>query len=234
MDKQIEIIVIGGGGTFGASTALELARRGYKHVLALDLYPCPSDWSAGNDLNKIVRIEYADPFYNRLAGEAVKAWRDDPLFQDHFHQTGWVVTSSDPAKLSTWKGHDSASTGLLSADELNRKIPQLQYLQACSADWLGAWNAQNGWVAAKDALRDVGREAQRLGIRFVTGPTGHVVDLNQTPGGRVRVKTLDGKTREADRVIICVGAWIDKLVDMKGQISAKVSGEKWIYSKSPL
>lgn len=226
MDKETEIIVIGGGGTFGASTALELARRGYKHVLALDPYPCPSKWSAGNDLNKIVRTEYADPFYDRLAGEAVQAWHKDPLFRDHFHQTGWLVTSSDPSKVNAWKGHASASTGLLSAGELDRKVPQLEYLQARSADWWGAWNPQNGWVAAKDALRVAGTEAQRLGVRFISGPAGHVVDLDQTPRGRVRVKTLGGQTREADHVIVCIGAWIDKLVDMKGQISAKVSASK--------
>lgn len=36
----------------GSSTALHLARRGYKNIHILDVFPIPSDNSAGNDLNK--------------------------------------------------------------------------------------------------------------------------------------------------------------------------------------
>lgn len=47
-------ILIVGGGTWGCSTALHLARRGYKHVTVLDPYPIPSPIAAGNDINKIM------------------------------------------------------------------------------------------------------------------------------------------------------------------------------------
>lgn len=47
-------ILIIGGGTWGTSTALHLARRNYKHIKVLDTYPHPSPISAGNDINKIV------------------------------------------------------------------------------------------------------------------------------------------------------------------------------------
>lgn len=51
---KISSIVIVGAGTFGCSTALHLARRGYKYVMCLDAYSVPSAMSAGNDINKIV------------------------------------------------------------------------------------------------------------------------------------------------------------------------------------
>ena len=47
-------ILIVGAGTWGASTALHLARRGYTNVTVLDAYRQPSKISAGNDVNKIV------------------------------------------------------------------------------------------------------------------------------------------------------------------------------------
>ena len=53
-DSKILII---GGGTWGASTALSLTRRGYKNVTVLDPYAYPSPISAGNDVNKIVESE---------------------------------------------------------------------------------------------------------------------------------------------------------------------------------
>ena len=45
-------ILIVGCGTWGSSTALWLARSGYKNVTVLDPYPVPSAISAGNDVNK--------------------------------------------------------------------------------------------------------------------------------------------------------------------------------------
>lgn len=47
-------ILIIGGGTWGCSTALELARRGYRNITVLDSHPIPSVIAAGNDVNKIM------------------------------------------------------------------------------------------------------------------------------------------------------------------------------------
>jgi sarcosine oxidase/L-pipecolate oxidase len=47
-------IAIVGGGTWGCSTALHLARRGYTRVTVFDPFPIPSAISAGNDINKVL------------------------------------------------------------------------------------------------------------------------------------------------------------------------------------
>jgi sarcosine oxidase/L-pipecolate oxidase len=60
-------ILIVGAGTFGLSTAYELIIAGYTNITVLDRDTVPSQFSAGNDLNKIVRAEYEDPFYTELA-----------------------------------------------------------------------------------------------------------------------------------------------------------------------
>ena len=46
-------VLIVGGGTWGCSIALELARRGFTDIKVLDASPFPSPIAAGNDLNKI-------------------------------------------------------------------------------------------------------------------------------------------------------------------------------------
>lgn len=53
LTKSSPILIVGGGGTMGSSTALHLARRGYTNVRILDVYAIPSQQSAGFDLNKI-------------------------------------------------------------------------------------------------------------------------------------------------------------------------------------
>ncbi|CAO1616011.1 unnamed protein product [Sympodiomycopsis kandeliae] len=219
LDKSLRIAIIGGSGTFGASTALELARRGFKNVTTLDVYPCPSEWSAGNDLNKIIRSEYSDLFYSKLAEHAIDTWKSDSLLKPYFHNTGWVVASSDLDKISKWKGLPSER--ILSPDELQERVPQLEYLGANASTWSALWNPQNGWVAAKDALQTVSQEAERLGVHHITGPAGHVTDIHQTADGKALIKTKDGSKRTFDKAIVCVGAWIDTLVDMQQQCHAK-------------
>jgi sarcosine oxidase/L-pipecolate oxidase len=54
MSAKDNSILIIGGGTWGCSIALELARNGYTSVTVLDGEDVPSSISAGNDLNKIM------------------------------------------------------------------------------------------------------------------------------------------------------------------------------------
>ena len=52
LSKDSPVIVVGAG-TWGASTALYLGRRGYTNVVVMDPHSYPSPISAGNDVNKI-------------------------------------------------------------------------------------------------------------------------------------------------------------------------------------
>lgn len=60
-------IAIVGGGAFGLSTALHLSQAGYNNISIYerDNQVIPR-YSAANDLNKIVRAEYEDPFWTDL------------------------------------------------------------------------------------------------------------------------------------------------------------------------
>lgn len=61
-------VVIVGGGAWGLSTALHLTRAGFTNVTVFERGEAiPSRYSAAWDLNKIVRAEYEDPFYTKLA-----------------------------------------------------------------------------------------------------------------------------------------------------------------------
>src|SRR5690242_4364838 len=62
-----EHIAIIGGGAFGLSTAFELSQQGYTNITVFEKdSDIPSRWSAANDLNKIMRVEYEDPWYTEL------------------------------------------------------------------------------------------------------------------------------------------------------------------------
>lgn len=86
------VVVIGGAGTIGSSTALHLIRAGYtpQNITVLDVYPFPSAQSAGNDLNKIMGIRVSSKAEIQLSLEAVDMWDNDALFKPFFHRTGRV------------------------------------------------------------------------------------------------------------------------------------------------
>jgi hypothetical protein len=90
--KDTKVVVVGGGGTMGSSTALHLLRSGYtpSNITVLDVYPIPSAQSAGNDLNKIMGIRLRNKVDLQLSLEAREMWRNDELFKPFFHNTGRV------------------------------------------------------------------------------------------------------------------------------------------------
>jgi glycine/D-amino acid oxidase-like deaminating enzyme len=66
LSKSTPIAIIGGG-AFGLSTALHLVQNGYSDITVFEQdEQIPPRYSAANDLNKIVRAEYEDPFYTDL------------------------------------------------------------------------------------------------------------------------------------------------------------------------
>jgi sarcosine oxidase/L-pipecolate oxidase len=65
--SKSDSIIIVGAGAFGLSTALHLCAAGFTDITVLDKdSEVPSRFSAANDINKIVRVEYEDPFYTDL------------------------------------------------------------------------------------------------------------------------------------------------------------------------
>ena len=67
MNKGSPIVIVGAG-AWGLSTALHLANAGYTNITVYErAEKIPSPYSAAWDLNKIVRAEYEDSFYTKLA-----------------------------------------------------------------------------------------------------------------------------------------------------------------------
>lgn len=66
LSKSSEIVIVGGG-AFGLSTGLHLTQAGFTNISIYEQDDqIPPRYSAANDLNKIVRAEYEDPFWTEL------------------------------------------------------------------------------------------------------------------------------------------------------------------------
>ncbi|KIY45893.1 FAD dependent oxidoreductase [Fistulina hepatica ATCC 64428] len=227
------ILIVGGGGTIGSSTALHLARKGYRNVRILDVYPIPSAQSAGNDINKIMGTSLRNPVDKRLSVGAEEMWSTDETFRPYYHRTGRLDCAGKPESIANLRDDleklQAAGLGhtvkwLDNEASIIEHVPQLE--MSPIQGWKGLYFKDGGWLAAAKAIDSVGHELQRRGVQFTFGASGTFKSLILAEDGKVclGVCTEDGTKWYADRVVLAAGAWSPALVDLKEQCVSKAWG----------
>ncbi|RFU81490.1 oxygen oxidoreductase [Trichoderma arundinaceum] len=239
-----EPVIIVGAGAFGLSTAWHLCKAGYTDITVLERgSDIPSPYSAANDLNKIIRAEYEDPFYRDLALEAINSWRQ-PLFAPHYHQTGYILATSSQAPkksidslakyLAVLQGHQAFANEislLNSPDDFRRYAWQLS---GPMRGFKGYFNRIAGYAHSSNAIHSLFLVCVRMGIKFITGEQhGNVVELLYEPGDSQRqtkskqcvgVKTADGKKHFSRLNVLALGAFGASLIP---ELGAFATARSW-------
>ncbi|KAL3451408.1 FAD dependent oxidoreductase [Aspergillus insuetus] len=231
LSQQSSILIIGGG-TWGCSTALHLARRGYKNVKVLDPYEIPSPIAAGNDVNKIMEHKelksgITDPksaAFATFSRAALAGWVNDPVFSPYFHETGFIVAGHTLELVRHIKEgevdfYEGDYVTLNTAEDFRATMPP-GVLTGEFPGWKG-WISKRdtGWVHARKAMVSAHAEAKRLGVVFLTGEVrGKVEGLVFEGGDVVGARTADGVVHRADYTILAAGAASDALLDFKKQL----------------
>ena len=201
--------LIVGAGCMGASTALHLKQLlPLSSVTLVDRARFPNPAAAAHDLNKVVRTDYDELFYMKLALEAMDMWKTDPLFSLHYHETGVMWADSDEMSKTVMENY--RSLGIEPAAEILDP-------EKARARWGGIfrdtefpglkqalYNPIGGWADAEPALRGVIQKAVDLGGRYVADGVRKV--LFSDGGMCIGVQTITGTTLLADRVTLCTGA----------------------------
>ena len=226
-DKRILII---GAGTWGSSTALHLARRGYRNVVVLDAYPLPSAIAAGNDVNKILELSPSAPkgsierhVWDDLASAAIKGWREDPVYQGLFHETGAIIAATSTKALASleeggYYSEENGWTPVKSKQEFQQTMPA-GILTGDFPGWSG-WSKKTdcGWLQARKAIERTIDEAKTLGVQFISGERGRVLSLIYIDGDVTGAVVSEGPAFRAERTILCAGANSDRLFNMQNQL----------------
>lgn len=85
--------------------------------------------------------------------------------------------------------------------------------------WKGGFKKEGaGWVFARGALMSAFNEAQRLGVKFITGEKGNVTKLIEKNGDIVGAEVANGTQHLAKTTILAAGATAPQLLDMKDQL----------------
>lgn len=153
---------------FGASTALHLKRTSPNaQVIVVDRYR-NNPGAASNDLDKIIRADYPDLVYMRLALEAQDIWRTDPIFKPFYHESGMLFAEEigmGRASLENYK-----SLGVETGAEI---LPHRKHgpgSPSSQANWTDVaenfYNSRSGWGEAEEAMKSIVQAANDEGVVF--------------------------------------------------------------------
>ncbi|RSL45318.1 hypothetical protein CEP53_010831 [Fusarium sp. AF-6] len=216
-----ERIVIVGAGVFGLSTALELKKRGYQNVTVIDRYLPPVVDGSSVDISRVIRVEYADPLYGKMAREAHEGWVKD--YPDHYHQSGFVMVANGEGNsyIEKSKGINKALGDTLeeyeNAHDIRRKFPEIQ----AKLDGMKAYyNKTGGWADDEASIRQLAHQCSLAGVTFITGPRGRAVSLKYEGYKVVAINVAEGDPIPAAQVILATGAWSNRLLPIGWASSA--------------
>ncbi len=188
-----------GGGVFGVTAALALARRGWR-VALMDPGPIPHPLAESTDVSKVVRMDYgADEEYAALGERALDGWRrwNERWGAPLYHETGVTFLTRAPMAPGGFE-HESHRV-------LARRGHRLERLDAAAIrarfpawgpGWVdGYYNPAGGWAESGRVVARLADEARAAGVDVQAG---------RRPA---TVEEID-----ADRVVVAAGSWTTDLV----------------------
>lgn len=210
--------IIIGAGVFGVSTAYTLIQKYPSASVTLvdrDAYDADSRVAASWDWNKVIRADYDDKVYCKLALEAQDIFKSDPLWQPHFHQTGVYWNCRSDYAQNVISNHKDLGRN---DDIIALPVAEARKLYGGifdNADYTGVKevliNRASGWAAAGDALRAVTKRCLELGVKYVTAEVATLEFDGR--GSCTGVKTKSGEVLSATHVVVAAGAFTPTLLE---------------------
>lgn len=220
MTSPPQSYLIIGAGVFGVSTALHLIQKYPSARITLldrDAFDATSRVAASWDWNKVVRADYDDIVYCKLALEAQEVFLGDELWKPFFHRTGiyWLCRDGYAGKVlgnykSLGREGELRALGVVEAGELYGGVFRDAETGRVREVLV---NEGSGWAEAGDCLVAVTRRCLELGVRYVVGET-EALGFSPDGGTCTGVRLAGGEVVSADRVILSTGAYTPKLLEL--------------------
>ncbi len=236
--KAYDFLIIGGG-IFGLSAAIELAKRKYR-VGLLNPDSLPHHLAASTDVSKIVRMEYGtDREYFRMAERSIGRWHEwnELLGEELYHEVGMLMLCRDrweaarqPFEYSSYQqlqAHGYASE-VLDAQALQQRFPAVNSQTYPHAHF----NPRAGWVESGRVIEKLAAYGRSLGVEIHEGQTaeGFVIEKNRLQA----VKTREGKSYPCGHAIVAAGAHTPYLLpELQPYMKATGHPVFWLKPRAP-
>ncbi|KAH7086449.1 FAD dependent oxidoreductase [Paraphoma chrysanthemicola] len=221
MHKDSRIVIVGAG-VFGLSTALELTRKGYKNITIVDRHVPPLPDGSSVDISRVIRFDYRDPVYAKLAKEAFDLWNDDPKFRGIFyHGPNAFIASKEYGRTHLKKCTDALDRlshpwqPLPDQKAIKAEFPIL-YGDTAQPNMSGYCNRSSGWADAQKAVTVLRNECIEGGVSFICGKQGTVTAFKEdrSTSRIIAAQTESGHEIQGDYFILSAGAWSTRLASM--------------------
>ncbi len=203
-------IVIVGGGIFGVSSAIELARRNHK-VAILNPDTIPHHLASSTDISKAVRMEYgSDREYHRMAELSIEKWHDwnHILGEEVYHEVGFLMLCKESIESEyqsfekcsienlAQAGYPSERLGVLGLKEKFPVVNVDNYPE-------GSFNPKGGYAESGRAVELLAKYAASIGVVIHEHQTvsSILIDDGQCNG----VETKEGRLFHCQQVIVAAG-----------------------------
>lgn len=201
------MVLVVGGGIFGASAARVLAQRGHA-VTLISPTRGPHPDASTTDISKVVRMDYGlDPLYTTLMEQAMPHWEADPLY----HPDGFLILRRTPLAPGGFE-HDSFDMLTRRGHALERMTPKALAARhpAWSADRYpdGYHNPRAGWAESGAVLARALLQAEAAGVTRTTATVTRLLGTSTVNG----VETADGQRIAGRHVLVAAGAWTTTLL----------------------
>lgn len=237
--QKYDFLVVGGG-IFGISSAIELARRNYK-VGLINPDTLPHHLAASTDVSKAVRMEYgSDIEYFKMAEICIRKWREwnDILEEKIFHEVGFLMLCKKKIESdkNSYERHslnyliaNGYNPERLNSAALKNRFPAVNteiYTDAC-------YNPVGGYVKSGKAIEALAQYARKLGVDIHEGQTAQ--QLLHENGKLIAVKTQENATFHCGHAIIAAGPYTPYLLpELKPFMKATGHPVFWLKPKDPL
>ncbi|RWQ99316.1 fructosyl amino acid oxidasesarcosine oxidase [Paecilomyces variotii] len=243
-------VLIVGAGVFGLSTALALSNRHPEcQVTVLEqAQTIPNPHGSSVDTSRIVRADYANAAYAKLAADAIARWRTTDWGKEgRYSENGLVlVYSNADSTAGKYVRKSYENMKAIEADKvefLPTKVDVERVMPGYGVgnDVAGGYvNWGSGWSDAEAGVRFTRELLEKGGkVVFKTGEVERVIfteDKEQANGNgngkksqlrATGVRLSDNTTITADLIVLATGAWTPKLVDLRGK--AQSTGQALAY-----
>ena len=217
MSERYDAIVIGLGG-HGSAAAYHLARRG-RRVLGLEQFAPLHEQGSSHGLTRIIRLAYHEhPSYVPLLRRAYELWHELEAVAGEELLITTGALEGGPGDGATFRGSVEAAElhdlpyEVLEAADLERRYGFANLDPATRA----VLQPDGGFLLAEETMRahHTAAAANGADLRFREA----VIGWEPIGSQGVRVRTVSG-SYEADRLVVCAGAWIRDLVPALGGLA---------------
>lgn len=218
------------------STAIALSNRHPESQVTVleQAQTIPNPHGSSVDSSRIVRADYANAAYARLAADAIARWRmTDWGKEGQYIENGLVLvypngdSSAGKYVRKSYENVKAMETDKVEFLPTKADVERVMAGYGAGNDVAGGYvNWGSGWSNAEAGVRFARELLEKEGkVVFKTGEVEKVIFAEDKRATGVQLS--DNTTIKADLIILATGAWTPKLVDLRGR--AQSTGQVLAY-----